>query len=43
MGSGHAVLHGVEAEGEEAGTGSERASDVMPREPLKVLSREVTR
>lgn len=37
MGSEHSVLCGMGAECEGAGTGSERASDVMPREPWKLF------
>ena len=37
MGSGHGVLRGVETEGEGVDTRAKTASDVMPRESLKVF------
>lgn len=43
MGRGHSVSHGVRAECKGTGTRSERASDVMLREPLKVFKYEATR
>lgn len=37
MGSGHGVLRGVGTEGEGVDTRAKTASDVMPRESLKVF------